>query len=314
MPETGQVRCGPAGWSYPHWDATVYPRPKPRRFHPLEYLSGYFDMIEINTSFYQPLRPEVARLWAAKVAGNPRFRFTAKLHRRFTHDRRLDEAEVAAFCRGLRQLSEAGRLGCVLMQFPWSFRFTEENRDFFIRLRRAFGEFPLVAEMRHSSWMREEALGLFMDYHVGFCNIDQPEWVQAMPPTAVLTSSIGYVRLHGRGYGRWFQEFSDPPPAAARRDYLYPPEELAEWKKRIDHLRRFAEAAYVVTTNDAAGRSVVNALQLQAMLGAGGRQAPRALAALYRRELEGFQPDGPVQAALFPVSRPRRPRRTRAVA
>ncbi len=84
------------------------------------------------------------------------------------------------------------------MQFPWSFRFTAENKDFFIRLRRAFHEFPLVAEMRHSSWMAEEAVGVFLDYRVGFCNIDQPEYTRAMPPTAYLTSGVGYVRLHGR--------------------------------------------------------------------------------------------------------------------
>ena len=314
MPETQQLRCGPAGWSYPHWNSTVYPRPKPRGFHALEYLSRFFDAVEINTSFYQHLRPEVTRLWLAKVAGNPSFQFTAKLQRRFTHERRIDEKAVSAFCRGLRPLNEAGRLGCVLMQFPWSFRFTEENRDFFIRLRRAFSELPLVAEMRHSSWTREEALGLLIDYHVGFCNIDQPEWIEATPPTAFLTSPIGYVRLHGRGYGRWFREFEEPPRATPCRDYLYSSEELAEWKARIGHLRRFAQATYVVATNDAGGRSVVNALQLQAMFGLKAHQAPRTLKSLYRRELEEFRPDGPSQATLFPISKDDWRRPARAVA
>ena len=299
MPHKPVLRCGPAGWSYPHWNSIVYPRPKPRGFHPLEFLSGHFDVIEINTSFYQHLRPEVARLWLSRVSGNPEFMFTAKLQRRFTHERRLAESEIAAFSRGLRPLLEAGKLGCLLMQFPWSFRFTEENRDFFIRLRRAFGEFPLVAEMRHSSWMMQEALGLFIDYHVGFCNIDQPPHSSAMPPTACLTSGIGYVRLHGRDYGNWFRKFDSPPRAVARHDYLYSMEELAEWKERIDHLRRFADAVYVITNNDAGGRSVVNALQLQAMFGLGAQEAPRELVRHYRRELEDFSPDGPVQNLLF---------------
>ena len=151
MPDNNTLHCGVAGWSYPHWDSTVFPRPKPRGFHALEYLSRYLDVIEINTSFYQHPRPEVTRVWLRKVAGNPSFRFTAKLNRAFTHDRRLEENAVKAFRRGMRPLHEAGKLGCVLMQFPWSFRFTEENRDFLIQLRRAFSEFPLVAEMRHSS-------------------------------------------------------------------------------------------------------------------------------------------------------------------
>jgi len=277
----------------------VYPRPKPRGFHPLEFLARYFDTVEVNTSFYGYLRPEVARLWISRVSGNPSFRFTAKLHRRFTHERRLEEPEVASFRQGLRPLLEAGKLGCLLMQFPWSFRFTEENRDFFIRLRRAFGEFPLAAEMRHGSWMREEALGTLIDYHVGFCNIDQPQHVRAMPPTACLTSAIGYVRLHGRNCGNWFREFGTSPAMVARHDYLYTPEELAEWKVRIDSIRKFADAVYVITNNDTGGRAVVNALQLQSMLGLGKRRAPRNLAKLYRRELEDFPVDGPVQHLLF---------------
>lgn len=307
-------RCGPAGWSYPEWDLTVYPRPKPRGFHPLEYLSQYFDVVEVNTSFYQNLRPEVVRVWLSRVSANPEFRFTAKLNRRFTHERRLDSAEVSAFRKGLEPLREARKLGCVLMQFPWSFRFTEENREFLIRLRREFGDFPLVAEMRHSSWMSDEALGLLIDYHVGFCNLDQPERASAMPPTAFLTSAVGYVRLHGRSYGSWLQEFEEPPRVVARRDYLYSIEELAEWKGRVDRVRRFAEAVFVITTNDAGGRSVLNALQLQAMFGVARQRAPGSLAKIYRRELGGFRPDGPVQDSLFSLVQTPAGRRQRAVA
>ncbi|MCP5118951.1 MAG: DUF72 domain-containing protein, partial [bacterium] len=226
---------------------------KPKGFHPLEYMSSYFDTIEVNTSFYRPVQPEVAKLWLRRVEGNPRFRYTAKLHRRFTHDRSLDPASVEVFSRGLRVLHDGGKLGCLLMQFPWSFRFTEENKDFFIRLRRAFAEFPLVAEMRHSSWTREEALGVFIDYQVGFANIDQPQHTKATPPTALLTSGVGYLRLHGRGYGDWFRRFDETPRTVARRDYLYSVEELSGWKERLERIRRFADSVYIITNNDAGG-------------------------------------------------------------
>src|SRR5215469_18805705 len=81
------IRVGPAGWSYQDWAGTVYPRVRPRGFHEAEFLARYFDTIEINTSFYQPIRPESGRLWVSQVNRNPRFQFTAKLWRRFTHDR-----------------------------------------------------------------------------------------------------------------------------------------------------------------------------------------------------------------------------------
>jgi uncharacterized protein YecE (DUF72 family) len=285
------IRCGPAGWVYPHWSGVVYPKAKPRGFHPLEFLAGFFDTVEINTSFYQPLKPEIVRLWAAKVAANPRFVFTAKLNRRFTHERTLDPAEVAAFKDGLRPLLVAGKLGCVLMQFPWSFRFTEENREWFIRVRRAFHEFPLVAEMRHSSWMLDEALGTFIDYRVGFCNIDQPEYARAMPPTAFLTSSIGYVRLHGRNPSNSLGTFERDALRGVQHNYLYSEPELALWRRRVERISANAAATFVVLNNDAGGKSVVNALQMARMLGDDQGLAPHTLCRPFRGELAAFRGD-----------------------
>jgi uncharacterized protein YecE (DUF72 family) len=270
------MRCGPAGWSYPHWNGVIYPRPKPRGFHPLEFLSQSFDTIEINTSFYQALRPEIARLWICKVSHNPAFRFGAKLNRRFTHERMLDTEDILRFKQGLRPLLEAKRLGYVLMQFPWSFRYTKENKEFFIELRRKFHEFPLVAEMRHSSWMYDEALGTLIDYRVGFCNIDQPEHTNAMPATSFLTTSTACVRLHGRSPGNLGEEFDSGDVAARPHNYYYTPEELEEWKERIQSLRQAAESIYVIFNNDGAGRAVLNALEFQELFDGRRRTLPRA--------------------------------------
>jgi uncharacterized protein YecE (DUF72 family) len=294
------VRCGPAGWSHPHWNACVYPRPRRRGFHELEYLSDFFQTIEIDATFYRPLRPEIARLWLGMVSHNPDFIFTAKLHRRFTHDRVLDPVEVATFKEGLWPLLRAGRLGCLLMQFPWSYRFTEENRDFLIKLRRTFHEFPLVVEMRHDSWMYDEALGVFIDYRLGFCNIDQPRHTRAMPPTGFVTSRIGYVRLHGRTRPEWRHEWSDRPmPANGGNQYLYSPAELEEWSRRIESIRAQAGTAFVIANNDAGGKSLVNALQLQAMLGESRGVAPPALLRRYPAELGEFAHGFSVQEDLF---------------
>jgi len=293
------IRCGPAGWSYPHWNPTVYPRPKPRGFHELEYLAGFFNVVEINTSFYQPLRAEISRLWVKKVSGNADFVFTAKLYRGFTHDRVLDPGQVQAFKEGLWPLVRAGKLGALLMQFPWSFRFTEENRDFLIRLRRTFHEFPLVVEMRHDSWMFDEALGVLMDYRLGFCNIDQPQYAHAMPPADVVTSRIGYVRMHGRTSPEWQREWADRRMPPGANQYLYSPIEMEEWKARIETIGRNASTVFVILNNDAGGKSVVNALQLQAMLGEPAREAPVGLLRHFPCELGDFSCEQPFQEELF---------------
>ncbi len=185
------------------------------------------------------------------------------------------------------------------MQFPWSFRFTAENKDFFIRLRRAFHEFPLVAEMRHSSWMAEEAVGVFLDYRVGFCNIDQPEYTRAMPPTSYLTSGVGYVRLHGRNPQNSLGAYSRDSQRVRQHDYLYSEAELAEWMKRIEHISRFADSTFVIFNNDAQGKSVVNALQLQSLMGGGRATAPKELRRKFPMELEQFGSGYTEQQSLF---------------
>src|SRR5262249_10715461 len=159
------------------------------------------------------------------------------------------------------------RLGALLLQFPWAFRFTAENREFLIRLRRAFHEFPVVAEMRHSSWLAEEAIGTFLDYRIGFCNIDQPQYTSAMPPTAYLTGGIGSVRPHGRTPGNALAQLDggsggEPKTRLRQHDYLYSQAELSEWASRIERVARYSEATFVIFNNDAQGKSVVNALQL----------------------------------------------------
>jgi uncharacterized protein YecE (DUF72 family) len=299
MPLPPSVFCGPAGWSYPHWNGSVFPKTKPRGFHALESIAQYFDAVEINTTFYQSLRPEISRLWVRKVSTNPRFLFTAKLHRRFTHERNLDETEVTNFKEGLFPLLRAKKLGCLLMQFPWTFRYTEENRSFLIHLRRTFHEFQLVAEMRHSSWTQEEALGTLIDYRVGFCNIDQAEYTKATPPTEVLTTGIGYVRLHGRNPQDWKQELRLAGPPVACHDYLYSTAELLEWKPRVEHLREHAERVFVISNNDIGGKAVVNALQMAALLGDDRREAPAGLLTRYPLDLVDFHSCHPLQVDLF---------------
>jgi len=281
-----QLRCGVSGWSHPEWTGTLYSKHKAKTHHPLTMLAQSFDSIEIDQTFEGPVREEASRLWLSKVTNNPRFMFTAGLWKKFTHDRQLDPTDIDAFKKGLWPLFNARKLGCLVMQFPWSFRYTAENREFFIQLRRAFHEFPLVAEMRHASWMMEEAVGTMIDYRVGFVNIDQPEHIKAMPPTSFLTSAIGYVRLHGRDHHNWLNDFGKDANAVQPAEYFYSREELAAWKLRIDRVNQHAAASFVVFTNNLGANSVYNALTMETMVE--GVERP-AVARVITRQPELFR-------------------------
>src|SRR5258708_30847512 len=86
MESLAQVRIGTAGWSYKDWDGIFYPSGLDhRKVHQLEYLARFFDTTEINTSFYGPLKPELAKFWCRKVAAvYPRFLFFSHLFPAFS--------------------------------------------------------------------------------------------------------------------------------------------------------------------------------------------------------------------------------------
>lgn len=285
-----RIHIGPAGWSYKDWEGTVYPAQLKKEKHPVEFLAQYFDLIEINTSFYGHIRPELGRFWSRKAkAVNPDFLFTAKLNRAFTHspvavlestsaktirftDKDEDDAKA-----GLNSIAEEGMLGALLMQFPISFKNTDENRDHLEILIRQFREYPLVVEIRHSSWENEGTLRYFAEKNVAFCNIDQPLLGQAVRPSEHVTSGVGYVRLHGRRYDQWF----DPEKSSDRYDYLYKREELEDWKTNIENVARKAKVTFVVANNHFEGKAPANALELRAMISGKKVKAPETLVRTY---------------------------------
>ena len=224
------ILVGPAGWSYTDWEGIVYPPHLPRGFHRAAYLAQFFDTIEINTSFYNPLRAETSRSWVEKVRDHASFKFTAKLWKRFTHEGNANLADETAVKKGLVPLVASGRLGALLLQFPWSFKNTRENHEYLSGLFVQFMEYPLVLEVRHNSWNEQPVFEWLRAQGVGFCNIDQPVIGKSLEPSQHLTMPIGYVRLHGRNYEHWFTS-SDRPQE--RYNYLYTLEELKPWAERI---------------------------------------------------------------------------------
>jgi len=290
MESTPQIRIGTAGWSYKDWNGIFYPYGlEHRKRHQLEYLARFFDTVEINTSFYGPLKAELAKLWCRKVAVNPQFLFTAKLYRAFTHSpiavmeptsaatiRPTDEDE-AQTREGLDAIASEGRLGALLIQFPVSFKNTPLNREYLDRLLRQFIEYSCVVEVRHSSWNDAETLAAFTQKNVGFCNIDQPLLGRSLAPTEHVTAPIAYVRLHGRNYDQWF----DSDNRNDRYNYLYKEKELEDWKEKIGEIAKRAKTTFVITNNHFESKAGVNALELKSMLSGKRVAAPPTLIQKY---------------------------------
>jgi len=296
----GELYIGVAGWAYKDWEGIVYPKGLKKTQQPVEFLARYFDLIEINTSFYGHIKPDVGREWCRKAgAVNPKFQFTAKLNKVFTHSPiavvestsaktirfALEDERLAK--EGYDAIASEGRLGALLMQFPISFKNTEENREHLDKLSGMFGQYPLAVEVRHSSWSDESILKHFTAKGVAFCNIDQPLLGRAIRPSGHVTSAIGYVRLHGRRYDQWF----DPKKPSDRYDYLYKPHELEGWQAKIEKISKKAEKVYVAANNHFEGKAPTNALELRSMLERRKVRAPESLIRQYP-DLQPFtEPD-----------------------
>ncbi len=291
------IRIGPAGWSYKDWEGVVYPQKPGKAFDPLEYLGQFFDTIEINSSFYRPPAPTTTKSWVKRVAENKNFVFTAKLHRVFTHERgKATKKDGKEYRQGMDVLAKAGKLGAVLLQFPWSFKNTPDDRVYLAKLLEKFSDYPLVLEVRHASWNTPDVYEWIEERGVGICNIDQPIFKKSIRPQALTTSPIGYVRLHGRNYKDWFRERA---PRDERYNYLYSIDELDPWLVRIKEVAKESRETYVVTNNHFRGQAVVNAVEIKAALEEERVPAPEPLFKVYPRLSESAVPNEEKEKLLF---------------
>jgi len=257
------ILYGVAGWSYDDWVGPVYPRRKPRGFHPLPYLARYLDLMELNSSFYALPRPDHAQRWVDLLAPFPAFRFTAKLHQGFTHggleDVRREAAE--AFRLGLAPLSAADRLLAVLVQFPVTFREGAEGWERLERIRDLFAEDTLVLEVRHKTWFTKGALDRLASLDFGLAHIDLPAARDHPPVGHPSLGGPGYLRLHGRNAKAWFDARAGRD---ARYDHRYGMDEVRALAGTLRSLEQRSEKALLVANNHFGGQAVAAALEIKA--------------------------------------------------
>lgn len=262
-PINPQIYFGPAGWSYPDWNGTVYPKPKPKSFNPLAFLAQSFEFVEVNTSFYRIPSPKMTQGWVKKTESAQSFQFWVKIFQNFTHHRLMPDSEVNAFKVCLQPLTQAKKLMGLLAQFPYSFKLNPENLLFLQYLGEKFPEYPLAIEFRHQSWINDEVLNLFQENRWIWVNIDQPIISASLPLTAILTHpSITYFRLHGRNYQDWFSgEGRD-----ARYHYDYQFKELQQIADKIRELKAQAKSIFISGNNHYKGNAIKNLLELKKIL------------------------------------------------
>ena len=255
---SGAVVVGTAGWSLPRAERPRFPAEGTH----LQRYAALLGGAEINASFYRPLRRALYAKWAASVPDG--FRFSVKLPRSITHERRLLDCEepLAAFLDEVEGLGE--KLGCLLVQLPPSLEYDASRAGAFLALLRVLHDGPVALEPRHATWFTRPAAGLLAGYDVARVAADPARVPAAATPGG--SADLVYHRLHGSPRVYWSRYDEDVLRALA---------------SRIRRATRRARTVWCIFDNTAGGAATTNALELVGRLT--GRRERRAPAAAVER-------------------------------
>ena len=255
-----EVLIGCAGYSYDDWQGKFYPSVLPANKR-LEYYSRHFPVVEVNFTFYRmPTAMSFARSYERTGGG---VIFNVKLHQDFTHTREVSERDAKDFREAIKPLIDAGIFGCLLAQFPYSFKLDDTSLNWIDAIRTLFDPLPIAVEFRNVDWADEQVFDFLKQRGLIFTIVDEPNLRGLMPPVTWVAADTGYIRFHGRNAAMWW----DPPESSLRYDYLYADDELAEWVKKIVRIQKECEKLYVIMNNHFSGNAIRNAKTLQTLLG-----------------------------------------------
>jgi uncharacterized protein YecE (DUF72 family) len=242
------VFFGTCGWSFQEWVGAFYPN---NRVAKLPFYARVFDSVEVDSSFYRTPSKSMVSGWA-KATG-PLFKFSLKMPKTITHDKKLlhAEKETDEFLEKIEPISRSGKLGCLLLQLPCSFTFAEKAN-----LQSYLGLLPqdiqFAVEFRHDSWDREDTWSVLRKYNVANTITDSP--ISFLSRPIITSTTHAYIRWHGRGKKVWY-------------DYRYSEKELLEWKGVIEQIGDRVPNLYAYFDNHYGANAPSNLLTLLEMRG-----------------------------------------------
>jgi uncharacterized protein YecE (DUF72 family) len=296
----GALRIGTCSWTDKTMVKAWYPSGVSTAEARLRYYAARFGTVEVDASFYAVPEPRVAAAWVERTP--PGFVFHVKAYgmmtghavrerslppmlRGFEHDNdahgrvvrpHADMVDSAfdVFLDAIEPLKESGKLGGILMQYPPYFtavdpEHTRRNLEYLEYCRSKLAGYRMLVEFRHPSWVLggqlERTLRFLRERRVSYVSVDAPQFAGrlTMPPIARVTSDLGYVRFHGRNTETYFARTAS---AADRFDYVYAPEELAEWEAPLRQLASESEVTYAMFNNCRHDYAPRNAAQLTELL------------------------------------------------
>ena len=299
-----EIRIGTASWTDPTMvRANVfYPRGKSSAKERLKFYSSQFSVVEVDGTYYAFPERSTAQLWAERTPDH--FTFHVKAHALLTGQptevsrlpmglvealpadvarkkkiyakdlpREVNDAVWTNFTDALSPLSEAGKLGGILLQYPRWFLPTPENKDLLAEAALRLAGIPATVELRNATWFGSAkstawTLDMLRDLGLTHVMVDGPQGLDSSVPAvaAVTTPQLAMIRLHGRRAATW-----EAPnvPTVERYRYLYSPDELSTWMPLIESAATEATRTIVFFNNCYGNYGATNAREMIASLSSG---------------------------------------------
>ena len=289
-----RILVGTASWSDPGFVERWYPKRMPAHER-LGWYAQYFEMVEVNSTFYAVPDLRTAQRWCAVTPDH--FTFDVKLHQYFSfhstpakllppalqRQAKSDENGRVRMSDSIREglldlflepvalLQSAGKMGVLLLQLSPAFSPRKHELAELEPLLGRLREYPVAIELRNRSWATgqelQATLGFLRKHHVSFVNVDAPsaEHFTIMPADldAVTNPGIAYLRLHGRDA----KAYTTGKTVAARFNYDYTDEEVKEVAERSEKLAGEAREVHIVFNNNALDYAPRAAARLRKAIG-----------------------------------------------
>jgi uncharacterized protein YecE (DUF72 family) len=300
----GTILIGTASWSDPGFVQHWYPKGMGAHER-LGWYAQQFEMVEVNSTFYSVPDLRMVERWCA--ATPDRFTFDVKLHQLFSFHSTpakllppdlqkgaetdgkgkviptpgLEKAMLDLFLRSMSALRSAGKLGVLLLQLSPAFSPRMHKLEELDELIGMLRDYRLAIEFRNRNWAICDQLNVTINFlrtrNVAFVNVDAPssEHFTIMPSdlNEITNEGVAYLRLHGRNA----RAYITGKTVAARFNYDYNKDEIAEVARRSKRLARDAREVHVVFNNNALDYAPRAAARLRAALDQIVATAPQTL-------------------------------------
>jgi uncharacterized protein YecE (DUF72 family) len=266
------IRLGTCSFADEGLVKTWYPRGISTSKTRLAHYAERFDTVEVDSPYYHLPDPAVTGRWAQRTP--PEFVFHVKAHATMTgHEPAEQESAFAEFRAALEPLELSGKLRGILLQYHPRFVKSEEAKEELSRVRALLDPLVPLVEFRHRSWLeedeREDTFSFLERHGLAYVSVDAPPTraSNVVPPVAAATHRVAYVRFHGRNVATWNIKGGK---SADRFDWMYAPEELAEWVEKLERLSDEADEVYALFNNNRDDFAPRSAMLLRGLLDEAG--------------------------------------------